>query len=363
VKLVEQPDGHLAIAFAMSHIAARDAERMLEEEAQRADDRLDEAGAALARGLAAQMRLWTGEGSVDDAEKLGLAALPLLEERQDHAGMAQMWFALAFGAYNFDSRCEQLVHAAEMARSYETLAGMPHQRSDAVRGWGLLDGPRPLAEVLGEIDALDVSVVFDPTRATLLVMLDRIDEGRVLIRAAAELAEARGGSVAWEIAEIESLCGNHAAAAENMSRAFDWERERGLSGNASYSLAWMSRELALVGRYDEAEQCVAQAHEHPAHSPICEAQWRQAAALVHAHRGEWAEAERLASEAVEKTRMTDTPRFQANAYCDLAEVLEAAGRRDEALAAGHEALELYDRKGIVPPARRVRERLASLQPA
>jgi len=84
---------------------------------------------------------------------------------------------------------------------------------------------------------------------------------------------------------------------------------------------------------------------------------------VHAHRGEWAEAERLAREAVAKAHETDSPRYQANAYCDLAEVLEAAGRRDEALAAWQEALDRYERKGIVPLVRRVRERLAALEPA
>jgi hypothetical protein len=44
------------------------------------------------------------------------------------------------------------------------------------------------------------------------------------------------------------------------------------------------------------------------------------------------------------------------------EVLEAAGRRKDALAAWQEALDRYDRKGIVPLARGVRERLASLEP-
>jgi tetratricopeptide (TPR) repeat protein len=362
VQLVEEPDVHLAIAFAMSHIAARDAERLLGEEARRSDDLSDAAGAALARGLAAQMRLWTGKGSVDDAETLGLAAIPPLEERNDHAGLAQMWYGLASGAYNFGERFEQMVRAAEIARSYETLAGMPHQRSDTVRAWGLLEGPRPLAEVSEEIDALDLAGR-SAVRATLLVMLGRIDDGRLLIQMAAEHAEARSGSVAWETAEIESLCGNHDAAVEMVEQALGWERERGLSGNAASSLAWMSRELALIGRDDEAELCVAQAQEHPAHSSITEALSRQGAALVHAHRGEWAEAERLASEAVEMTRMTDMPRYEATAYADLAEVLEAAGRRDEAVTAWHEALSLYERKGIIPLARRVRERLALLEPA
>ena len=58
---------------------------------------------------------------------------------------------------------------------------------------------------------------------------------------------------------------------------------------------------------------------------------------------------------------TDSLRGQADAYCDLAQVLEAAGRIDEAAAAYREALVLYDRKQIIPLARRTRERLAALQ--
>jgi tetratricopeptide (TPR) repeat protein len=56
-------------------------------------------------------------------------------------------------------------------------------------------------------------------------------------------------------------------------------------------------------------------------------------------------------------------RRQGDAYCDLAEVLEAAGRREEAITVLQEALDRYERKEIVPLARGVRERLAALQPA
>ena len=363
VKLVEEPDIHLEVAFAMSHVAARDAEALLEEAARQADARPDVAGAALARGLAAQMRLWTGEGSIDDAERLGVAALPLLEKGQDHAGLAQMWFALAFGAYNHASRCEQIVHAAEMARSYETLAGMPHDRSDGLRSHALLYGPRPVGEVLRALDALDSTVRVDLVRAILLAMSDQIDDALILVRAAAAHARELGLAAHPWMAEIESLSGHHEAAAEQLGLWLDWYRKRGLSGSTAELLVWQGRELALAGRYEEAKQRVAQAREHPDNSPLTQALRRQVDALAHSARGDHAEGEQLAREAVRFACETDSLLWQGQALCDLAEVLEAADRRDEAIAAWEDALERYERKGVVPLVRRVRERLAALEPA
>jgi tetratricopeptide (TPR) repeat protein len=90
--------------------------------------------------------------------------------------------------------------------------------------------------------------------------------------------------------------------------------------------------------------------------------WRQTQALVHSARGQHADAERLAREAVDFSLLSDSPLYQGDALSDLAEVLEAAGRRDEATATLREALDCYERKPITPLARRTRERLAALQP-
>jgi hypothetical protein len=53
--------------------------------------------------------------------------------------------------------------------------------------------------------------------------------------------------------------------------------------------------------------------------------------------------------------------FQGEALCDLADVLEAAGRGEEAAGVLAEALDRYERKKNIPMARRVRDRLASLR--
>jgi len=122
-----------------------------------------------------------------------------------------------------------------------------------------------------------------------------------------------------------------------------------------------SPSLIASGQYEEAEQRFAQARELPDNTPITQAYWRQAAALVASHRDEHAEAERLARKALTYTQKTDSPKLQADAYCDLAEVLEVAGGRQEALLMWHEALDRYERKGVIPLARRVRARLAALE--
>jgi tetratricopeptide (TPR) repeat protein len=84
-------------------------------------------------------------------------------------------------------------------------------------------------------------------------------------------------------------------------------------------------------------------------------------ARVIAHRGEHLEAERLAREAVAGQEQSDNLGFQGDAWCDLAEVLGAAGRDDEAAAAFAEALERYERKGNIPLSRQVRTRLSELR--
>jgi tetratricopeptide (TPR) repeat protein len=91
--------------------------------------------------------------------------------------------------------------------------------------------------------------------------------------------------------------------------------------------------------------------------------WRQVQARVHAHRGEHGEAERLAREAVAIAERTDSLNNQGDALCDLAEVLAAAGRGDEAAGALEQALERYERKKNLAMVTQVRPKLKELRKA
>jgi class 3 adenylate cyclase/predicted ATPase len=360
LELVTEPDLHLEIAFAMTQADIRAAARLLGEIAQRAEGRADAAGAALARALAAYMANWAAEGSLDEEERLALEAIPLLEARLDHAGLAEIWFALASSVYR--CRYEQMVQAAAQARHHEALAGMPH-RSDAMQALGLQLGPRPVDEALERCAALDPRWNIDLSRAFLLAMSGRIDEARTLADAATKHARELGHTADPWLAEIEKLAGNHEGAAEVLRSLCDRLAGRGFDAPLAAYAGLRGRELCSLGRYDEADALAMEARDH-AHKDdlVTQAFWRQAAALARAHRGEHPEAERLAREAVAFARETDSPRVQGDALFDLAEVLTAAGRHAEATTALREALELYERKQVIPLADRARERLAAVEP-
>ncbi len=79
-----------------------------------------------------------------------------------------------------------------------------------------------------------------------------------------------------------------------------------------------------------------------------------------ARRGEHAQAEHLAREAIEIGDETDALNLQGDAYADLAEVLSLAGKPDAAATALEQALERYERKGNLVMAQRTGKRLAAL---
>jgi len=120
----------------------------------------------------------------------------------------------------------------------------------------------------------------------------------------------------------------------------------------------LGRSLCMLGRYEEAEPLARRGRElGDEQDKVTQMIWRQVQALVCSHRGQHEEAERLAREAVAIGERTDSLSMQADALCDLAEVLEAAGRPQEAVTTLEQALERYESKGNLPMAAQVRQRL------
>jgi tetratricopeptide (TPR) repeat protein len=339
----------------------------LERARARADADGDVAGAAFARALAAKMRLSMLAISVDEQEQLALVALPLLEAAGDHAALSEVWVSLAEGVYNFRGRYADAEHAAEQGVLHARLAGLrsyPYFLPPALHA-----GPRPAIDALRRLDELAAEYPhpgIDMRRAVMLAMLGRIDEARALVEISGGYTKGfiHEDRVLPLIAEIEELGGNYEAAAELLRVVCDRFAEHGNTAGLSTVAPQRGRVLCALERFDEAETLAAQGRElGDEDDAVQQAIWRQTAALVQANCGEHEDAVRLAREAVTCMEATDSTARHGDAVFDLGHVLESAGKLDDALAAYRQALELYEQKGVVPFARRTRERLAKLQSA
>jgi class 3 adenylate cyclase/tetratricopeptide (TPR) repeat protein len=364
--LRKRVDVHLVLHVAESRftIDLQGGLAALEEAADGAEKAGDPAGAALARVGVAWWRHDSGAGSVEELERLAHAALPLLEAAGDHAGLGAVWSCLEL-VYGRRRRYDEVERASEQALRHVELAGEHWSHPGGIAN-ALHWGSRPVAEALERLDVLAERYTHprvDLLRAQFLAMLDRTAEAQAVGLAAAERFRDLVGRDPW-FWELDELAGNYEAAAEHLRNFLDYLAERGqLAAHAAYA-ARFGRMLCAAARYDEAEQATERSRDLADEGdPAGQSLYRRVAALVAAHRGEHMEAERLAREALTYSLETDSPQIQADAYYDLAEVLAAAGRSDDAAAAWHDALDRYERKGIIPLARRTRERLADLQPA
>ena len=124
--------------------------------------------------------------------------------------------------------------------------------------------------------------------------------------------------------------------------------------------ALLARAVQLQGREAEAEELLDQAEAEgtPENLPF-QRFWRLARAELLAARGETMEAARLAREAVDIVAATDQINEHANALVDLADILRVHGDEAGSVAALNQALELYEEKGNLLGADRVRATLAS----
>jgi tetratricopeptide (TPR) repeat protein len=162
--------------------------------------------------------------------------------------------------------------------------------------------------------------------------------------------------------ELEMLAGNPAAAVELGIEGCRLLEELGERGWLSTASAELAQALYAIDRLDEAETWARRSRELGASDDLAtQALWRQVDAKVLARRGHAEEAERLAREAVAIADPTQQLLLRADSHADLATVFELVGKLADACAALERALDLYERKGNVVEAQRVRARLAEVQ--
>jgi tetratricopeptide (TPR) repeat protein len=114
----------------------------------------------------------------------------------------------------------------------------------------------------------------------------------------------------------------------------------------STTAAFLARAVLEQGREEEAEELAKLSAELASEGDLLsQVLWRGVRARVLARRSQFEEAEVLAREAVAFAQMTDFVNHRADAQLDLAQVLRASLRDNEAIAAASEALRLYELKG------------------
>jgi hypothetical protein len=329
--------------------------------AERARSAGDPAGEAAALLLAAAFR-WASV----EAEALAARAVPLLEQAEDHACLVRVWWALAYHVANNRGRYEEMARASEEALRHARLAGQPSGHLFLL-DMAVVYGPRPADEALRALDAV-LPEAADPGalahRAWLLAMLGRFEEAWLVGREAGDRRRELTGwrSCESQLSEIATLAGDHEAAVAYLQGYCEQLEQRGERAVLSTYASRLSRSLCALERYDEAEPWARRGRAlGDQWDYATQTWWRAAQALVCAHRGQDADAELLARDAVSIVASTDALNYQGDALCVLAEVLAAAGRTEEAAEALEQALERYERKKNLAMVAQLRPKLKALR--
>jgi tetratricopeptide (TPR) repeat protein len=198
-------------------------------------------------------------------------------------------------------------------------------------------------------------------------MRGEFEQARALLAAARERMQELGQQLllagqAMEACDIELDAGNLAAAAEIALAGCARLEELGERGWLSTLAGQAAQVLYEVDRTDEAWHWTEVAEQAGAEDDaITQMLILEVRAKLLARRGDHAEAERLAREAVALSNATDMLAEQGNALVDLAEVLTLAGRREEAAEALAEAERLFVEKGYVVAVGRTQSLLEDLR--
>jgi len=314
----------------------------------------------------------------DADEALARHAIEVLERAGDEEGLARAWIGLALVNWArglWDSLPEPLDKAIEYARRAGNRS-MEFQAVTFLLG-AVTFGSTPAAEgiatarkVLEEYpDSREVVGWATRVLGTLLALQGEEDKGRELLEHARTIFTDMGhdeaiGVLPFSTGVLELRTGNPEAAERELRAGFELLRGMGERGRASSLAAFLAAALVELGRIDEAAGYVEMSRELlPKDDVTGQAQMTMSHALVLARRGEFDDAVRLAHEAVGMAEGVQELLNLPDLLLWQADVLERAGRLDEAEDALRKAADAAARKGSVVDERRARERLAALSGA
>ena len=315
-----------------------------------------------------------GEGWLADTMGEVKRLVPVFEGLGDDAGLAKTWRLLAEAQLArlhiaaSEAAAERAVqHARRAGDAKDEAIGLGHLAVSAA--WGrtpVPDGIRRTEAILARAGGRrDLEAAALKGLAGLRAMTGDFEAARGLMARHRAIMEEIGrklmlGGSAQMAAYVEMLAGDPRGAERELRRGYDILDSAGDRAYLPAVAAMLADALQAQGRHTEAERYVETASGMVAGGEI-DTQFRlqvTRARLLLAH-GRADEAERLVRAAVALAADTDELDLQAEGRVVLAEALRAGGRPDQAAAALDEALRLYEEKGNLVSAERVRAILAS----
>jgi class 3 adenylate cyclase/tetratricopeptide (TPR) repeat protein len=302
-------------------------------------------------------------GGWDADLELVEAALPTLQpSARSHQTLARGWFLVGLVRGLWAGRVARGEEALERARLHAREAGDRRQEAEIVGrlGFAAWSGPLPVHDAIGRCAALlelspDDLLLEASCRCwigCLVARQGRFDEARELVNAAAEGYDELGARLeaaacsAFGLADVESLAGDLAAAERALREGYDTLGALGELGHRATVAAFLARTLHAEGQFAEADRFARHVEETASeHDTWSQVLYRLTRARLLADAGRVSEAEVVARGALAIVETTDLLDLHGNALLDLAEVLRARDRHDEARECIETALALYERKG------------------
>jgi hypothetical protein len=353
------------------------------ESAEVAQQAIEAAEAAEELGIAARAHLVLTQalGQIDPSHTYAqtraeaAAALETLQRAGDDAGIVQATLTLALLLF-YEGRCAESVEmTSRLLDRAPDLPSSDRRRIALYLATGSYYGPFSAEEGLRAHatastlvkDSIVAQAQLDNMQTVFLAMEGKADESR----AEGERAEHRWldigipalSAYAYESrGEAERFLGRPDLAAEYFRRCVKIWDSLGETAFNSTMEALLALALCDLERFDDAELFVQRSRKLSAEDDFAsQATMRMARARILSNRGIHGEALATTDEAIAINESTDYLAFVAESHEIRAVVLLADGKVHEARAEFEQTAEIYERKGIVPWARRVRHMLEGLE--
>jgi predicted ATPase len=301
------------------------------------------------------------EQGTDEAKRVVERVLPVFEDAGDHLGICR---ALRLRAHShwLEAQAGAAARAWEDAAEHARLAGAEHERIELLT-WvasSLFFGSTPVDEGIITCEQIRAEVSRDTAAeaatlhplAGLHAMGGRFALARELLATSrallADIDPTLNSAVSHPRAVVEMLAGDPAAAEAYLKADSDTLDEMKDESLLSTTDAFRAQAILAQGRDEAAEYYTRLSEQRGSTNDLLtQIIWRSVRARILARRGDIAQAEPLARQAVSLSKQTDFLNQRGDALLSLAYVLHRAGRVDEARASAAEALDPYQRKGNV----------------